>query len=200
MKTPNKQIGIYKITSPSGRIYIGQSWNIGNRFMKYKSLSGSRKQRLLHNSIAKYGYNNHVFEIIETLENPTQIELDNREVYYINLYREQGVRLLNIKEGGRGGTHSKESIDKMLASRGKFNHTEETKLKISKSRVGIRHTEETKAILKNYKNGAKIILHLETGIFYLGVKEASVAFNLKYNTLAERLKGRLRNNTNLIYV
>jgi hypothetical protein len=30
-------VGIYKITSPSGKIYIDQSWDIGMRRYKYKS-------------------------------------------------------------------------------------------------------------------------------------------------------------------
>ena len=31
------KIGIYKLTSPSGSIYIGQSWNIEHRMMNYKN-------------------------------------------------------------------------------------------------------------------------------------------------------------------
>lgn len=29
--------GIYKLTSPSGKVYIGQSINLKNRFRHYKS-------------------------------------------------------------------------------------------------------------------------------------------------------------------
>lgn len=46
----------------------------------------------------------------------------------------------------------------------------------------------------------KIILNLQTGIFYYGVKEAALSINQNYNTLHSRLKGRSVNNTFLIYV
>ena len=56
-------IGIYKITSPSGKIYIGQSINIEKRFKGYK-YSKAKKQPILHRSFVKYGVENHKFEII----------------------------------------------------------------------------------------------------------------------------------------
>jgi allophanate hydrolase subunit 1 len=44
MGIPNKQIGIYKITSPSGKTYIGQSWNIRiNQKTLHNRLTGISK-------------------------------------------------------------------------------------------------------------------------------------------------------------
>lgn len=128
----NEQIGIYKITSPSGKIYIGQSWNIAGRIIKYKSETNSRKQRILHASLCKYGWENHKFETLCNLqqENISQSLLDDFEIFYINLYRQKGNRLLNIKDGGRGGKLPLEAIEKMLNTRGKWKHTEETKMKM----------------------------------------------------------------------
>ena len=60
-----KIIGIYKITSPSGRIYIGQTRNFKKRLREYKCLQSSTKQRRLYSSFLKYGIINHVFEFIE---------------------------------------------------------------------------------------------------------------------------------------
>jgi group I intron endonuclease len=57
-------IGIYKITSPSGKIYIGQSTNIENRFNSYRILD-CKKQIKLYNSLKKYGWDNHIKEIVE---------------------------------------------------------------------------------------------------------------------------------------
>ena len=47
-------IGIYKIISPSGKIYIGQSRNIDKRFQQYKRLNCAKQPRL-YNSFIKYG-------------------------------------------------------------------------------------------------------------------------------------------------
>jgi group I intron endonuclease len=201
MAIPSRQIGIYKITSPSGRVYIGQSWNIHRRFSKYRSLSSIKKQRILYNSFKKYGWQQHKFEIVEyCLDNITQQELDNLEIYYIQFYKDSGNILLNIKEGGLGGKLPKESIIRMLITRGKWNHTENTKRKISDSHKGIMHTLETKNKMKQMKNNAKTILHTETGTFYVGMKEAALTFGLNINTLPKILTGKLKNNTNLIYV
>ena len=41
-------IGIYKITSPSNKIYIGQSTDIEGRIKGYKSLSCKKQTRLLN--------------------------------------------------------------------------------------------------------------------------------------------------------
>jgi group I intron endonuclease len=70
-------IGIYKITSSSGRVYVGQSINIEKRFEQHKFIKSTQSK--LYNSIKKYGFENHVFEIIEecSLE-----QLDERETYY----------------------------------------------------------------------------------------------------------------------
>ena len=55
-------IGIYKITSPKGRVYIGQSIDILYRFKKYKQMQCKGQVRL-YNSFLKHNVENHLFEI-----------------------------------------------------------------------------------------------------------------------------------------
>lgn len=74
--------GIYKIISPSGKIYIGQSKNIEKRWKSYKQ-SKAKGQPILYRSFLKYGHINHMFEIIEECE---LYELNNRERYYQDYY------------------------------------------------------------------------------------------------------------------
>lgn len=56
-------IGIYKITSPTKKVYIGQSVNIERRFLVYKKLN-CKKQPRLYDSFRKYGVDKHKFEIL----------------------------------------------------------------------------------------------------------------------------------------
>ena len=56
-------VGIYKITNPSGKIYIGQSVNIDNRISSYKNLK-CKNQTKLYRSLLKYTFENHIFEIL----------------------------------------------------------------------------------------------------------------------------------------
>jgi group I intron endonuclease len=87
--------GIYKITSPTGRVYIGQSINPLGRMKSYRKCD--RKQRLLYYSIQKHGYENHKFEVV--IENLTKIEADDEEIVQIRIYKELK-KSLNISEGG----------------------------------------------------------------------------------------------------
>lgn len=101
-------VGIYKITSPSGKIYIGQSWNIENRWKSYYRIN--KGQRKLYYSIVKHGYDNHKFEICHELpEDISQEVLDNYEILYWELYKQSNKELLNIREPGRGGKLSNET-------------------------------------------------------------------------------------------
>lgn len=75
-------IGIYKITSPSGRVYIGQSIQIDKRKNQYEKGNG-KKQPRLYASIMKYGFSAHIFEVIELC---IVEELDVRERYWQEFY------------------------------------------------------------------------------------------------------------------
>lgn len=142
-------VGIYKITSPSGAVYIGQSWNIERRWKDYRYHKKSKNK--LNSSFIKHGFVNHNFEVVHELPNDvTQDILDEYECIYLNQYTDLGFTMLNLRDGGNGGQMSKESKDKMRASktgtkRGPM--SEEQKIKISntiKSQYETRPAEKEK--------------------------------------------------------
>lgn len=51
------------ITSPNGKIYIGSTKNVNDRWRYYKNLN-CKAQVKLYNSLKKYGSDNHTFEVI----------------------------------------------------------------------------------------------------------------------------------------
>lgn len=120
-------IGIYKITSPTGRIYIGQSTDIDYRFSSYKRLK-CKPQLRIYNSFMKHGVDNHVFEIVEEC---LPESLNERERYWQDFYNVLG------KEGLNCLLVSTDSLQRVLS--------DEMKLKISNSLTGFRHTEESRA-------------------------------------------------------
>lgn len=88
----NKVIcGIYKITNPKGATYIGKSKNISKRLVHYSNYL-CEKQPKLYNSLKAWGFENHLFEVIEECEFE---ELDCRERYWQDEYnvldREKGL-------------------------------------------------------------------------------------------------------------
>lgn len=123
---PKGNQGIYKITSPNGRVYVGQTTNFKTRFSKYRLLHCQGQPRL-YNSFKKYGVDNHIFEIIEICD--TNI-MNQRERYWQEYYQVINTQGLNCKL-----TSTTEK---------KARHSEETKMKISKSNIGKKHTDEWK--------------------------------------------------------
>lgn len=131
-------IGIYKITSPSGKVYIGQSVNIKKRWITYKGIhSGSLGPHIV-NSLKKYGPENHIFEIIEECSIE---QLNEREVYYkqIELDKVNGdwskVLFCELHDEG-GGPRSEQVIEKMRQGNTGKKRSEECKRKISQFQKG----------------------------------------------------------------
>lgn len=125
-------IGIYKITSPNGKIYVGQSINVESRLAQYKKFQNCSSQPILYNSLKKYGVDKHKFEVItECLEN----QLNDLERYYQEIYSCVGKNGLNcryVKTEDRSGSFSKEH----LATRKKFTHGEAFRKMRSKNTKG----------------------------------------------------------------
>lgn len=162
-------IGIYKITSPKGRVYIGQSLNIMSRWSHYASLD-CVDQPKLYNSFIKYGVNNHKFEVIEEckIEN-----LNERERHWQEEYKviEEGLNCKLVQTKDKSGHHSEEIRKKISkANKGRKSsmkgkkHSEETKLKMSISQKakkynrtgsfkGKKHSNETKKKISLAKKG-----------------------------------------------
>ena len=117
--------GIYKITSPKMRMYVGQSVDIEKRRGEYNRLMNCKGQLRLYNSLKKYGWKNHKFEIIHLCK---ESELNKLEIYYIDLLQTFNTfHGLNLTRGGDGVMkdkhHTKESKEKSRQSNsGENNH------------------------------------------------------------------------------
>jgi len=100
--------GIYKITNPQGKIYIGCTIDWERRLKEYRKLI-VKGQSLIFESLVDWGFKNHTFEFIEECEVE---ELYEKEIKWIEHYNsvEEG---LNIRNGGRNGTLSQETKDKI---------------------------------------------------------------------------------------
>ncbi len=161
----NTQIGIYKITSPIGRIYIGQSVNIKRRFKRYASLDCKGQTRLFR-SIKKHGWDRHVAEVIEIC---SKDDLDEKEAAYIIQYNCFDTEIgLNLKSGGVKSKASVSSRRKMSESQKKLykngyispnkgrTHSEETKEKLRVINTGRKASEETKYKISQSNKGRKV--------------------------------------------
>jgi group I intron endonuclease len=154
-------IGIYKITSPNNKIYIGQSWCIENRLKKYEK-GYCDHQRKLYNSIAKYGWENHIFSIVcELPKDISQDILNAYEILYFEQYKYCGFEMLNIKEPGSRGKHSEETKLKISESTKGRKRSEQSIKKSKESKLGIPRSEETKKKISEALKGIKYPIRTE---------------------------------------
>jgi group I intron endonuclease len=148
-------IGIYKITSPTKRVYIGQSINIEERFITYKNLA-CKGQTRLYESFKKYGVESHLFEIIHLCEKD---ELNELERYYQelnNVLSKFGLNCQYVKTKTKKYVHSKETREKISNSNKgktgrKFVMSEEHKHKIGQSKIGKKRPDFSKYLSENNK-------------------------------------------------
>ena len=155
--------GIYKITCvPTGKVYIGQSCDIYNRWYMHKWELNKQKHvnKYFQRAWNKYEENAFVFEIIEFCD---EAVIDDKEKYYINFYqstdRNKG---FNLDSGGNlNKKHSQETKEKIrqaqLGEKSPLYQkplSKEHKEKISKTLTGIKRSNETIAKLKDIKTKA----------------------------------------------
>ena len=177
-------IGIYKITSPSGKLYIGQSCDIKNRFRQYRSLSNTKNQTGLNNSFKKYGIKNHVFEVIELCQFD---QLNIRERYWQEFY--------NVLSDGLNCKLTSTEEQKCVLS-------DETRLKMSIKLKGKQAWNKGTAKIKIKNPNANKVINIETNEVYNSLLDACNKHGLVYSTMHDKLSGRKKrvNNTSFRYL
>lgn len=214
---------IYKITSPSGRVYIGQAIDFELRMSKYKALSCKGQPRL-YLSLKKYGFNNHVITIIE---HTRESELNDREAFwqkYYNVLSKSGLNCKIQSSGGKSGKLSDETKSKISESHKGKTFRKETLEKMRLAKIGKKMPEDqrkrmvgrklppeqievmrSRMIGNQYTKGikpvnSKKVIDESTGIIYESATDAAKAIGLKRTTLTARLARGSKKNTNMRYL
>jgi group I intron endonuclease len=179
-------VGIYKITNPEGKIYVGLSKNIEKRFQSHRSLQFKGNNKL-RESLTKYSGDSHFYEILEHIDisslnrNESNALLRKQERYWINKL-DTYYNGLNHNGGGSGCD----------------SQTPESKLKISKALKGKpkpqdfgdkrkkwQHSKEFKEKIKNAPRCPILMYDLEDNFIqefgnqqlaadFLGVKKQAI--------------------------
>lgn len=137
-------IGIYKITSPTGKIYVGQSVDIERRLKSYSKMR-CKEQIRLYNSLVKYGFSEHIFEVVEECE---VVDLNTRERHWQDFYDVLSKDGLNSKltnTNDKSGVRSEDSLEKQSRSSKIFNKTPEGILAQSKRVESLKALYKTEA-------------------------------------------------------
>lgn len=181
-------IGIYKIISPKGKIYIGQSINIDNRKRVYKFYSSYKNSigPKLYNSLSKYGWNNHKTEILEEC---SVEQLNERETYWKQYYLNQV-----------NGDWSKVLFCELYDTGG-GPKSEQTKRKISKKKIGTKGYPKGKQRPKDFgekiksENRNKKISEGNKGKSKPGSGNNKPLSTQHKQNISKSSRGKIRNNT-----
>ena len=210
---------IYKYTSPSNKVYIGQTINEKNRKRQHKQQALKGKGFYFHQAIRKYGYENFNYEVLFEIRNNdldyTKKILNDREKYFISLYestnRDKGY---NLCEGGEGNVGHKmpEAQKELLISINKGKHlSEEHRRKISESNKGKKATLPNgtpKSIqgLKRKAQEKRIIIEQydkRTSVFvskYSSICEAARKSKVSTGHISECINGKRKSAGGFIWI
>jgi group I intron endonuclease len=212
--------GIYKITNPKGAIYIGQAVNIERRETDY-ARAGCKSQRKIYNSIKKYGWKDHTFEILIECERSElnkyerlfglQFDVLSRKNLNLNLpNNNENPKLvsdetrLKISKSNKGNQKrlnavlSQETKDKISNSLKGNSISEITKLKISKSLQG--HVVSELTINKLRERRSKKVINIKTLEIYDSAFILHKILKINYSTLRGQLNGLVSNRTDFVYL
>lgn len=200
---------IYKITNPSNKVYVGKTYDLRKRINAHKCSAKKGKNLILHNSIRKYGWDNHQLEIIETIDDSL---LDEREIFWIDelkTYCQDNPMGMNMTKGGDGQRNSwmhdierREKASKYFTENPTFKgktHSEETKKIISEA-MSKRNREKGITITKLGAEKSRLatikpcILYNNKGEFigkYESLTDCANTLGLK----VERISGCVRNGS-----
>lgn len=152
------RIGIYGIRNLiNGKIYVGKTgMNFGDRWDSHRSLlnNGKHDNPYLQKAWNKYKQENFEFIVLEDCEID---ELNEREMYYIKLYKDMGLAY-NIHDGGDEGynlgKHLSEETKRKIGEKNRINGlgrkaSDETKDKMSKAHKGKKYSQMSEEGRKN---------------------------------------------------
>ena len=132
-----KLCGVYIITSPTGKKYVGSSIDVNRRFSEYKR-NHCKGQHKLKNSFLKYGIENHVIELF--------LQCKKEDLYFWET--EIGNQFNCIDKGLNCKLPGNKNYP--------YTHSEETKNKIGDGNRGKKLSEITKKKLSEIKKGIKL--------------------------------------------
>ncbi len=127
-------------TSPSGKSYIGQTWNEKRRKREHRLALGTNGGALLHKAIKKYGYENIAYSILhEGIETQKEMNaLEEKEIILRNTMVPNGY---NLSSGGQT----------------EYFLSDESKKKISDSSIGHEVAPETRKKISEKLKGKSYI-------------------------------------------
>lgn len=201
---------IYKLTSPTGRVYIGKTYNLRGRKNNYRT-ANCPKQKLLNPSLIKYGFDNHKFEIIDEFDSNLSYS-NGKEIFWIRSYMSNKHKYpfmdgLNLTEGGEGTPGKRGTSPK----KGKPQWNEEHRKRIGLSKIGNtnmlgkNHSKESRnkmSATNSERYGKPVIQYdLNWNVIneFVSMRVAHRETKVARNAIKDSVRGVTKNHKNYIF-
>lgn len=167
---------IYTISCPKTNLvrYVGKSFNFKNRC--YQHLNPKKTEKSMNSQWLKGLKKNGLIPLISVIDSCNELNWEDKEKFYIKLYKSMGANLLNMTEGGESGAMN-------------YKFTESQSLKLSKALKGKKKSESH---IKNAKLALKE--KFNTNIEYKDKMIKNALNALKELTPEQKEKARLKRN------
>ena len=198
-----KNYTVYMHTSPKGKRYIGITcrkpeyrWNHGR---------GYQKNQHFFNAILKYGWDNFEHTIIASdisKEEACSLEQTLIEKHQTHNPKFGYNRSTGGECGGLGVVFSDERRRKVGEAHKGMTHTEDVKKRLSEAHKGLptwnkgrSWTAEEKQTMAEAQKTRKAVICIETGIIYLGVRDAERQTGINRCSIKDCCHGRKHNKS-----
>lgn len=135
---------LYKLTSPSGKVYIGVAKNTKKRWQEHACSAKNGSSCAIHKAMRKYGFDAFKKEVLVTSTFSFVKELEVKAIAAYNTLAPFGYNLTDGGDGTNGYTHTQEARRRISSSQKGRAFSEEHKAKLSKANAGKIHSEEHK--------------------------------------------------------
>lgn len=185
-----KQVSVYQITAPNGKLYIGISVDPKKRWMAHRC-----SDYAIGRAIRKYG-DQMRYDIICVCDDMEEAHV--AEKFYIGMLQTKSPNGYNFTDGGDGAVgykHSDANKIKMSKKATGRKHSLETRAKISKTTTGIKRSQETRANMSKAKR--KVTPEIHANILKLraenSAREVGKMLNLDRSTVRKWVNTPLEN-------
>lgn len=175
-----KTYEVYKITNKlNNKIYIGiTNQGSGARYRHHWYEARIGEPSPIHKSMAKYGEDNFILEIIDFAENAK--ELKEKEKYYIKFFNSRDRKIgYNLTDGGDGtfGRKHSEEAKKRMSETQKLNYSDEHRKAVAES-----NARRTKKVLM-FDKDLNVIKEFNS------LKEAAAETKIHSTTIRKSIRG-----------